>query len=129
MNIKKLALEFLAGLIVSAIGFGFFAALLQIPVLSRLETYLGGDKASVFAGLFLGLPIGGILGILLLDKIAFKTGGYNSIGIVTGLALSLILGGIGTLALLSKLGGSTFFIAPFLYVLLALVGYTILVHK
>jgi hypothetical protein len=129
MNAKKVTLEFLAGLVVSAIGFGFFDALLQIPVLSRLQTYLGGDKASVFAGLFLGFPIGGILGILLLDKIVFKTVGYNSLGIVTGLALSLIFGGIGTVALLSKLGGSTFFIAPFLYVLLALIGYAILVHK
>jgi hypothetical protein len=129
MNAKKVALEFLAGLIVSALGFGFFAALLQIPILSRLETYLGGDKASIFAGLFLGFPIGGILGIFLLDKIAFKTGGYNSMGIVTGLALSLILGGIGTVALLSKLGASTVFIAPLLYVLLALIGYTIPAHK
>jgi hypothetical protein len=129
MNIKKLALEFLAGLIVSAIGFGFFAALLQIPVLSGLETYLGGDKASVFAGLFLGFPIGGILGIFLLDKIVFKTGGYNSVGIATGLAFSLVLGGIGTVPLLSKIGESTVFIAPFLYVLLALIGYSILVHK
>jgi hypothetical protein len=129
VNAKNVTLEFLAGLIVSAVGFGFFDALLQIPVLSGLETYLGGDKASVFAGLFLGFPIGGILGILLLNKIVFKTAGYNSIGIVTGLVLSLILGGIGTLALLSKLGGPTVFIAPFLYVLLALIGYAIFVDK
>jgi hypothetical protein len=129
VNAKKLALEFLAGLIVSALGFGLFAALLQLPLLSRLETYLGGDKASVFVGLFFGFPIGGVLGIFLLDKIAFKTGGYNSIGIVTGLTLSIILGGIGSVALLSKLGGPAIFIAPFLYVLLALMGYTIPAHK
>jgi hypothetical protein len=129
MSAKKIFLEFLVGLIVSLVGFGSFAVLLQIPGISKLGVYLGGDKASVFVGLFLGLPIGAILGIFLLDKIAFKAQGCNTIGIGIGAALSFVLGGFGTLLLMSKLGGPAAFVAPLLYVLLALIGYTVALHK
>lgn len=129
MNAKKMLCELLAGLVTAVVGFGFFWALLRIPGLSRLDMYLGGDKASVFTGLFLGIPMGGVLGIFLVDKVVFKAQDYNMIGIAGGLALSFILGGLGTVLLMGKLGGQAVFIAPFLYVILALIGYTIPLHK
>ncbi len=129
MNAKKMLCELLAGLVAGVVGFGFFWALLQIPGLSNLEMYLGGDKAGVFTGLFLGIPIGGVLGIFLIDTVVFKAQDYNLMGIAVGLALSFILGGVGTVLLMSKLGGQALFIAPFLFVILALIGYTIPLHK
>jgi hypothetical protein len=129
MSTKKIVFEYLAGLVVSGLGFGFLTMLPRIPGLSWLEIYLGGDKAGVFTGLFLGVPIGGVLGIFLLGKVVFKAQDYNIMGIAVGLALSFIFGGLGTVLLISKLGGQALFIAPFLYVILALIGYTIPLHK
>jgi hypothetical protein len=129
MDAKKMFCELCAGLIAAVVGFGLFWALLRIPWLSRLDIYLGGDKASVFIGLFLGIPVGGVLGIFVLDKVVFKAQGYNLMGIAVGLALSLILGGIGTALLMSKFGGQAVFVAPLVFVIFALIGYTIALHK
>jgi hypothetical protein len=127
--IKKLIFEFLGGLFVSLVCGVSFAFIFSLPGISKVGVNLGGDKASIFFGIFLGLPIGSLLGILFVDKVFYGFQGYNIWGILIGFTLSFFLGGIGSVVLLDKIGSPAIILAPLIIVLFSLVGYLIPIMK
>ncbi len=124
-GIKKLLFEFIGAILTSCVlsaGFLFLAKLIDIL---KLDINLGGDKASVFAVIFFGIPIGCLLGILVVDKIIFKYQGYNLLGISLGFVLCFLIGGIGSVLLIDKIGRSAVFFIPLIIIALSFIGYYI----
>lgn len=125
-NTKKLPaimLKFLSGLFL-AIVFGF-ALGFAVNALSRVGVFLdfGGDKSNVFIPLFFGVPLGSVLGFVMIDKKIGKKTKINWSGIVLGIISCAFLGVIGSTVLLDLIGGTAIFFIPIMMVLLALVGY------
>lgn len=125
ISVKKFVLEFLGALLLATAG--SFCSVLFSDVISalKLNINLGGDKANVFSVLFIGMPIGSLLGILLVDRIFFKYQGYNLIGLCIGFVLCAFVGGVGSVMLLDEIGGSAVFFIPPLIIFLSFVGYYI----
>ena len=127
--VKKLLLEFIIGCILSvasAICFGLVYTMLYMML--EAEVFFGGDKAGPFFILFLGVPIGALLGISLVDKLLFKSQGYNIFGLVLGFILSqfgVVLG----IFLLDSIGNTALFFIPLIIGLLSLVGYNVKLLK
>ncbi len=84
---------------------------------------LGGDKAGIFGVIFIGMPIGFLLGILLVDKIIFKFEGYNCFGIAVGFILAFLFGGIASVFLLDEIGKYAVLVIPLIILALSFVGY------
>jgi hypothetical protein len=89
-----------------------------------LNVTYGGDKGKVLFGLFLGLPLGSILGIVLTEKLIYKTLGWNIFGIIIAALLSLITNYLG-LMMLDKMGSGTIIIIPLFVTVICLFGYHI----
>jgi len=82
----------------------------------------GGDKSGVFFIVFLGLPIGSLLGFSIVDKALYKTRGWNIIGLGIGLTLS-ILGALIGIMLISALGVIAVVLVPVMIITFSLTGY------
>lgn len=120
---RKIILQFIGALSLSIIGGILFYLIGFLMMFLELGINLGGDKMPVLLVLFLGIPLGSLLGILLVDRIAFGYEGYNSIGLGIGFVLCLLAGGIGSVMLLDQMGKSAAFVVPLLIIFLAFVGY------
>jgi len=83
---------------------------------------LGGDKSGIFFIVFLGLPIGSLLGFSIVDKAFYKSRGWNIIGLGIGLTLS-ILGAIIGIILISALGVAAVVLVPVMIIIFSLTGY------
>jgi len=119
----KIILEFLIGCFLSIVGFVcFFVLFFLFEYYLDVEIFFGGDKANVFCGLFLGIPIGVLVGISLVDKLVFPSQGYNIYGIVAALILSQ-LGVILGIWLLDTIGGKAIFLIPFIVTCFSIIGY------
>jgi len=115
----RILIEFFSSLILSVIAFFMSAG-----VYSMLNVTYGGDKGKVLFGLFLGLPLGSILGIVLTEKLIYKTLGWNIFGIIIAALLSLITNYLG-LMMLDKMGSGTIIIIPLFVTVICLFGYHI----
>lgn len=107
--------------LVGAVMVGFlFAAVLN----GAVSATLGGDKGGVFVALFLGLPIGSLLGILFIDRVLYNFMKKNVVGVVLGFILSS-LGAVESLILLDTIGGTGILFAPGISTCLGMAGYWI----
>ena len=120
----KYLLEYISGVILSIIGFICFGIAYDLLRKIHLDYFFGGDKSNVFFGLFLGLPIGSILGFCLIEKIYFKVQGFNILGTILGLIINIFACFIGVI-FLDKFGEKGIILIPFLIVLLILISYNI----
>jgi len=66
----RILIEFFSSLILSVIVFFMSAG-----VYNMLNMTYGGDKGKVLFGLFIGLPLGSILAIILTEKLIYKPWG------------------------------------------------------
>lgn len=115
----RILIEFFSSLILSVIAFFMSAG-----VYNMLNVTYGGDKGKVLFGLFLGLPLGSILGIVLTEKLIYKSLGWNIFGIIIAALLSLITNYLG-LMMLDKMGSGTIIIIPLFVTVICLFGYHI----
>jgi hypothetical protein len=92
--------------------------------LEFLEIDFGGDKGTVLAGLFFGIPIGSILGIVLSEKLIYKAHGWNAFGIGLAASMGLISVFFG-IRMMDHFGSKFIFFIPFLTVLICIVAYQI----
>jgi hypothetical protein len=122
MIVKKIFLEFCAGLILSVMGFLLFAVIYNALEILKVNINFWGDKGKVLFGLFFGLPLGSILGILLSEKLIYKTQGWNIPGIVLAVLLSVLSNYLGII-MLEKVGGGFVIFVPLLVVVICLLGY------
>ena len=118
MKTSTVFLKFIGGLVGS-----IFIGMLFGGVFNPFNV-LGGDKGGVFISIFLGMPLGSILGIIIIDKAVYKLKSYNLLGIFIGFILSF-LGGVESVIVLDKFGGTGIVFAPIISTLLALAGYSI----
>jgi hypothetical protein len=124
MIMRRIFLDFFSGLILSIIGFLMFAGLYSAFELLRININYGGDKGKVLFGLFFGLPLGSILGIVLTEKLVYKAQGWNILGIILAALLSVIGNYLGII-MLDRIGGWVFILIPLLVVSICVFGYNI----
>jgi hypothetical protein len=124
MIMRRIFLDFILGLISSIGGFLMFIGIYNFLEILRIDLHFGGDKGKVFWGLFFGLTIGSISGILLAEKLIYKEKGWNIWGILLAIFLSLI-GNYISVIILDKIGGGFVFFVPLFIVMVSLIGYHI----
>ncbi len=124
MVMKRILLEFFMGSCFSIIGFFLVAYSWHFLLMLGIELRFGGDKGTILSGLVFGLPIGGLSGILLAEKLVYKTQGWNILGIVLAVLLSIISSVFG-IYMMDKIGSYFIFLIPLLVTLTCLFGYNI----
>jgi len=93
---KRFIQELFVSTLGSAIGFWLIAEFHWI-FLSNLG---GSDMDSVFAGIWIGLPLGSILSLYILKKVFFKEKKvFTFFGLLGGIACSLFIGIFGVVIL------------------------------
>jgi hypothetical protein len=115
---RRILYQFAAGLILSFLVGALFSGVLT----SLGNVGLGGDKGGILFGIFLGLPVGSLLGIFLVDEGLFRLKQKNFLGGFLGFILSSV-SGVESLIILDELGTVGIILAPAISTLLALVGY------
>jgi MFS family permease len=121
---KRMSVDFLSSLLFSVAGFLVFAGIYRVLERYGIDIDIGGDKSQVFSGLFIGLPIGGILGTWLSEKVIYGTQGWNVVGVVLSIMLCLACTYLG-LAMMDRVGTGFIFVLPVLIGALCVVGYRI----
>ncbi len=87
--LKKIAIQYITGCIFGAAGFiCFLFATASIEKLLFTEIFFGGDKSVVFSGLFLGIPIGSLVGLSTIDRLVFRAKRLNKLGLIVGFVIS-----------------------------------------
>ncbi|NWF57632.1 MAG: hypothetical protein HXY45_22865 [Syntrophaceae bacterium] len=119
---KRLFLEFVMSLGFSIIGFWFVFYSWYYFLKQGIELYFFGDKTSGLSGILLGIPLGGILGILLAQKLVYKTKGWNVFGTAMALILSII-GCLFGIYMMDEVGSYVIFLIPLLVAMMCLIGY------
>ncbi|MGZ6208472.1 MAG: hypothetical protein ACXWMS_13075 [Syntrophales bacterium] len=112
-----LVLSFFSALIFSLIGGVLSDAIVTVN--------LGGDKAGPIWGIIFGMPLGSVIGFLLIDKIFYQFEKNNILGMTIGFLCGFAFGGIGGLFLLDLIGGKAILLIPLLTVCFCLTGYQI----
>ena len=99
--------------VVCAICFALIYEGLNILGINMEDFFVGGDKAQVFFSMFLGLPVGGLLGILLIHKLLEAEKSVSISGLLIGWLVSTgcVIGGI---PLLDVFGSRAFMFFPLL---------------
>ncbi len=122
MGIRKIILEFIGGFLISIIAY--------LPVTASF-IFFGldfGREEVILLSIFLGYPLGSILGILLADKIVFRNAKINTVQIATCVLLSVV-GAVGVYFLISViidgLGGLATVVIPAIITFSGLLGYNI----
>jgi Co/Zn/Cd efflux system component len=119
---KRIFFDYFSGLILSGIGFFVF-----VGIYNGLNITYGGDKGKVLFGLFFGLPLGTIIGIVLTEKLIYKIQSWNISGIIVAALLSVIANYFG-LIMLDKMGSGTIVIVPLFVAVICLFGYHVVLH-
>lgn len=121
---KKLSVDFLSAVSFSVAGFFMFAGIHELLERYGIDIDVGGDKSQVFSGLFIGLPLGGIFGTWLSEKLIYGVPGWNLLGVLLSLVLSTICTYLG-LVMMDRLGSGFIFTLPILIAVMCIVGYRI----
>jgi len=122
-HMVRLLSKFVTGLLFALLlGLPFY--LLGSVLANELPNInLGGDKAGIIFGTFLGMPLGGLIGFLVVDKTIYKLETYNFLGLMVGFTASFFVGGIGSVLLLDIIGAKAIFLIPLLVMSFSLAGY------
>lgn len=126
MNHKtpRFIIDFFSSLIFSIIGFILFAFIYQLLIRINLEFYFGGCKSNIFVGLFFGMPLGSIIGILLAERKDLEFRIHIFINILLGI-LFCLMGALLGVVLLDQIGGWSIVFVPILMGLFSTVGFMI----
>lgn len=124
INSKKLFLEFLSGLLLSAIFFFAFFKFFALAITDEIALVFGGDKTNVFSGIFLGITLGSVLGVYLVDKVFYKNKQKNFINLLFAIVFSLLGEFVGVL-FFNVYGAVMFFVIPIITAFSCLVGYNL----
>ncbi len=116
---KKIIADYVSAMVFSIIG--FFAFIYLHPMIGFVW---GGDKGQLFSGMFLGLPLGMVLGFLLIDGFLFEMDTRNFPGIVSSF-VTCILGNLAGVYLADNLGGEFLLFFPFLLILICTYVYNL----
>ena len=111
---------------------GVFFSLLTVFVLGALYVLtnlsdkidFGGDKGVILFPLFFGMPLGSVLGFLIVDKTILKIQELSSYSAIIAF-IAGIIGCFISLFLLDLLGGNSIYLVPILVVGFGLAGYSI----
>ncbi|MFA5191959.1 MAG: hypothetical protein WC740_14610 [Verrucomicrobiia bacterium] len=126
ISLKNLSLEL--GAAVACSFAGFWAAMLFYDLLleSGMYWYPAGDKSNGIVGIFVGCPLGSLLGVVLVDRWVVRSHPWNVIGIILGLFLSYPVAIAGLYAT-SRLGlGSIMFLGfPLIISIGVCIGYRV----
>ncbi|MFZ2644508.1 MAG: hypothetical protein WA117_26190 [Verrucomicrobiia bacterium] len=88
---KKVLLELGAGVICSLVG--CFGMVGMHELLSKFGVVInfGGCKSNMFLGLFFGLTMGSLAGVVAVNKAVFKMPGWNVSGLIVGFVLGVLV--------------------------------------
>ena len=126
----KIIVEFISSFLFSLFGFVFFGAVYDFVCFRigiELPFGLTGGSTGVIGGLSVGIPIGALLGISIVDKLIYKSSSWNLPGIITGFLLSFA-GAFVSLWLFRGMIGwasSSFFLTSLTLTFLCMIGYNL----
>jgi hypothetical protein len=120
--ILKLSLEVICSFVLSSGGF-FLLSVISDKL--QLGVGLWGDKGPALFSLFLGLSIGGTLGVVLIDKIVYRRHRLSAIAIVTAMFSGIIGIFVGIVVILDKMGGGFLSYMPLVVAPMCVLGYNI----
>jgi hypothetical protein len=127
MMLKRIIVQYIVGCIFGLMGFICFTmitAMLQRTFLTEVFPF-GGDKSVVFSGLMLGIPIGALVGLTVINRYVFRAREWNALGLVLGFVLTQV-GIVFTLCLMDFFGSKAgVLLGLFATVCLILIGYNI----
>lgn len=123
-TVGNLTAEFLATALAAALGYPLVSFLRLLLGHLGIEIAYGGDKAAILVPLLFGLPLGALVGMVLVEKVVCKTTGWNVLGLLLGLMFSAIAYIVG-LGMMDLFGGEAILSVPFLVALARLLGYRI----
>lgn len=119
--IGKIIFQFAVG---SIFAFGGFCAAWVLCNLVDTFAEITVDWVLLhLAAVYLGLPIGSLLGIFLVDKLFFKVQGYNVLGIPVGFLLCVLAIALSTWFLQGTRGNIGLYLMPFIASFFSLIGY------
>jgi len=121
---KRVAIEFISSLFFSILGFLLFSGIYTVLEIAKVDINFGGDKGKALFGLFFGLSIGGTFGVLFIEKLIYKTQGWNILGIFLAILFCTVCIYFGTI-LLDKIGGVFVLFFPLIAALMCVLGYNI----
>jgi hypothetical protein len=121
---KKVGIEFISSLFFSIIGFLLFSGVYTVLEAAKVNINFGGDKGKAIFGLFFGLSIGGTFGVFLIEKVIYKTPGWNILGIFLSILFCTIGCYLGMI-LLDKLGSIFVLFFPLIAATMCVLGYNI----
>ena len=120
---RRLVAEFLCSLFFAGVGFLTLAGVYNLIDALNLGM-LGGDKGPVLSGILIGLPTGGIVGIVLMGRIIYGEQGWSLPGAVLALILCTIGNYFGLVGM-DKLGSRVVVLLPMIAAATCVLGYSI----
>ncbi len=121
---RRIILDFISSFVLSIIGFLAFAGIYKLLELLRFNINFGGDKGAVLFGLFFGLPLGSLLGVLINERFIYKAQDWNFIGMILAGFLSFIISYF-SIIILEKYGGGCVILIPLLVAAMCVFAYNI----
>jgi len=120
---RRYFIKFGCALVSSFFGGCFFFIIGSCLSIAFPDVDFGGDKAGGLWGIIIGMPMGSLAGILIIDKVIYDLIGYNIFGLAIGLVGGIIFGGIGGIFLLDEFGNKALALIPLLIVAFSMFGY------
>lgn len=112
---KRFIRNYFYALVFSFFGVLIATALYNISSSFNIDLSFGGDKGSIFFGIFIGMPIGNIFGVILAERRLRK---LNILALFL-IAIINLSGNVLALYIIDKIGGSIF---PLLYLVIIFFG-------
>jgi hypothetical protein len=126
---RRIIYKICTGLVISVIG-GLIFSLIGNALSNAIETPVyGGDKAGIVWAIVFGMPLGSVIGFLLIDKPLYHFPRNNMLGMIIGFSCGSVFGIVGGGFLLDLIRGKAILIIPLLVVCFCLKGYQIGLKK
>lgn len=126
MSLRNLSLELGAAVACSFAGFWAVGMFYDLLLESGMNWYPAGDKSNGLAGIFVGCPLGSLLGVVLVDRWVVRSHPWNVIGIILGLFLSYPAAIAGLYAMdILRLGEIMFLGFPLIISIGVCIGYRV----
>ncbi len=119
---KKIFFEFLMSLGFTIIGWWLIICSWHFLVTQGIELSFRGHKDGALFSLFFGQPIGGILGILLAEKLVYRTKGWSILGTAIALLLGIASSSFGVY-MMDEEGSILILLLPVLVALISTISY------
>jgi hypothetical protein len=108
---RRVVLEYVGSVFFATVGFFVLAGVYTLIDTLDLDIDVGGDKGPFLVGILVGLPVGGVLGTILVGKVFLGERGLSVLGILLSLILVTVANYLG-LVMMDRFGSRVALILP-----------------